>query len=473
MLKAGDSNQSLGLDSAWALWVTVLFYAIDLRLTPPNKGDGNLDTDPYQSLGMIILAGILVLSNAFFVLSEFALVKVRRSRLEELVKQNNQVARLALKMTHSLDSYLSATQLGITLSSLGLGWVGNHITSLLLQGLEGLAGKMHLVDSLSLLISFSLVTLLHVILGEIVPKSIAIARSETACLAVARPLYVFWVLFYPVIRFFDLASASLLKVMRVEAHNEAHSDEELKIIVGESLKGGFLDSIEGEIIKNAVDFSDTLAREVMTPRKDLICLDKSLDYEKNLEIIVSPPHHSRYPYSDGSKDKILGIIYTRDLLAACIKSSCKPLCFDQFVKKMLVVPESASISQILTKMTKKGVDAALVIDEYGGTAGLITAEDIMHEIMGNIIVDSVAVDELKKIDDKSYEVDGKLELERIEELFSFDYEEDFMQVTIGGYVLNLFGDMPSAGDKISDALCQYEVLSIDENRIKRLKITLL
>ncbi|WP_181881881.1 hemolysin family protein [Helicobacter sp. MIT 14-3879] len=422
---------------------------------------------------MVILAFILILLNAFFVLSEFALVKVRRSRLEELVKQNNQTAKLALKMSYSLDSYLSATQLGITLSSLALGWVGNHITALVLRGMNGIfMAHIQFVDTISLLISFSLVTLLHVILGEIVPKSIAIAKSERACLTIARPLHAFWILFYPVIKFFDFASALFLKILKVEAHTEAHSDEELKIIVGESLKGGFLDSIEGEIIKNAVDFSDTLAREIMTPRKDMICLDKTFEYEKNINILISEPHHTRYPYCEGSKDKILGIIHIRDILAASIKNDYKSVIFDNFVKKMLVVPESASISQILLKMNKKKVDTALVIDEYGGTAGMITAQDIMHEIMGNIIVDSTPIENLKKIDEKSYEVEGKVELERIEELFKIEYDENLMQVTIGGYVLNLFGDMPNVGDKISDSMCQYEVLSIEEHRIKKLKITL-
>ncbi|STQ85621.1 HlyC/CorC family transporter [Helicobacter muridarum] len=433
-----------------------------------------MDTDPYQSLGMVILAFILILLNAFFVLSEFALVKIRRSKLEELVKQNNQTAKLALKMSHSLDSYLSATQLGITLSSLALGWVGNHITALILHSLAGVfSNNQDIINAMSLLISFSLVTLLHVILGEIVPKSIAIARSEQACLAIARPLYMFWAIFYPVIKFFDFASAMFLKLLKVEAHHEAHSDEELKIIVGESLKGGYLDSIEGEIIKNAVDFSDTLAREIMTPRKNMICLDKTFDYQKNIDIITSPPYHTRYPYCEGSKDKILGIIHIRDIISVSIKNNNQSAPFDSLVKKMLVVPESASISQIMLKMNKKKVDTALVIDEYGGTAGMITAEDIMHEIMGNIIVGPTPADELKKIDDKSYEVDGKIELEKIEELFKFEYEEYFMQVTIGGYVLNLFGDMPNVGDKISDSLCQYEVLSVEEHRIKKLKITLL
>ncbi len=432
-----------------------------------------MDTDSYQSFTMILLAFILILLNAFFVLSEFAMVKVRRSRLEELVKQNNQVAKLALKMSYSLDSYLSATQLGITLSSLALGWVGNYVTSFILHGMHVIfVANAQILDTISLVISFSLVTLLHVILGEIVPKSVAIAKSEIAFLAIARPLYLFWLIFFPVIKFFDFASSLFLKILKVQAHSEAHSDEELKIIVGESLKGGFLDSIEGEIIKNAVDFSDTLAREIMTPRKDMICLDKTLSYEKNIETIISEPNHTRYPYCNGSKDEILGIIHIRDVLASNIKNDYKPMEFDSFVRKMLIVPESASISQILVKMNKKKVDTALVIDEYGGTAGMITAQDIMHEVMGNIVMDTKEDYDFKKIEDKVYEVDGKVDLEKIESTFGFEYDEELIQVTIGGYVLNLFGDMPNIGDVISDTKCQYEVLAIEDTRIKKVKITL-
>ncbi|MDY5185165.1 hemolysin family protein [Helicobacter trogontum] len=432
-----------------------------------------MDTDGYHSIGMVLLAFILILLNAFFVLSEFAMVKVRKSRLEELVKQNNQIARLALKMSNSLDSYLSATQLGITLSSLALGWVGNHITALILYGMHAVfQAHTQLLDTVSLLISFSLVTLLHVILGEIVPKSIAIAKSEAAFLAIARPLYFFWLIFFPVIKFFDFASSMFLKLLKVQAHSEAHSDEELKIIVGESLKGGFLDSIEGEIIKNAVDFSDTLAREIMTPRKDMICLDKTLSYEKNIEIIVTGPNHTRYPYCNGSKDNVIGVIHIRDVLAANIKNNYQPINFDTFAKKMLIVPESASISQILVKMNKKKIDTALVIDEYGGTAGMITSQDIMHEIMGSIVMDTKEDADYKKIDEKTYEFDGKVDLEKVEGIFGFEYDGEFMQVTIGGYVLTLFGDMPNIGDMISDEKCQYEVLEIEETRIKRVKITL-
>ncbi len=194
--------------------------------------------------------------------------------------------------------------------------------------------------------------------------------------------------------------------------------------------------------------------------------------KKIIETIISGPNHTRYPYCNGSKDNVIGVIHIRDVLAANIKNNYQPISFDSFAKKMLIVPESASISQILLKMNKKKVDTALVIDEYGGTAGMITSQDIMHEIMGSIVMDTKENADYKKLDDKTYEFDGKVDLEKVESIFGFEYDEEFMQVTIGGYVLTLFGDMPNIGDIISDEKCQYEVLEIEETRIKRVKITL-
>lgn len=425
--------------------------------------------DPYHSVGMVILAIILVLLNAFFVLSEFAIVKVRRSKLEELGKQGGSSVKLAIKISQSLDSYLSATQLGITLSSIALGWVGDSLSKIIFRGLEIFVDNPSLLSTVSLVVSFCLVTFLHVILGEIVPKSIAIAKSESAALAVVRPLYVFYVIFYPVIKLFDYFASLFLKLLQVKENNDAHSDEELKIIVGESLRGGFLDSIEGEIIKNAVDFSDTVAREIMIPRKDMICLDKMKSYEDNINVLVS--HNLiKYPYCDGSKDKMIGMVHIHDLFISKIRDDMSMANFDSIVKDMIIVSEKASISKILIKMHEKKNYSALVVDEYGGTAGLVTMEDILREVLGNI--DGSKNHQIKKIGENSYEVNGMMELEDLQELLNLTSGEDSDQVTVGGYVLNLFGNLPKVNDSISDGECVYTILAIEEARVKKLKITL-
>ncbi len=429
--------------------------------------------DPSESILMLMVAFLLVLLNAFFVLSEFALVKVRKTRLEELVKIGNSSAKLALKMSQRLDTYLSATQLGITLSSLALGWVGEPAIAKLLAVLfesMDLRENSIFIHSMSVVIAFLSITFLHVVLGEIVPKSLAIAKSEKAALFAARPLHVFWVVFYPVVRLFDVIAHFFLKKVGInpKEHDGTHSEEELKIIVGESLREGIIDSVEGEIIKNAVDFSDTSAKEIMTPRKDMVCLDEENSYEENIDIVLKG-HFTRYPYCKGSKDNIIGMVHIRDLLSRSIFTP-KMHDFKQIVRKMIIVPESASISQILIKMKKEQIHTALVIDEYGGTAGLLTMEDIIEEIMGEISDEyDLKQEGVNKLEEGVFELEGMLDLESVEEVLHIEFDKECEQVTLGGYVFSLLERMPMEGDTIVSHGYAFEVLSVDGARIKRLK----
>ncbi|GAA6970888.1 hemolysin family protein [Helicobacter pylori] len=429
--------------------------------------------DPSESILMLMVAFLLVLLNAFFVLSEFALVKVRKTRLEELVKIGNSNAKLALKMSQRLDTYLSATQLGITLSSLALGWVGEPAIAKLLAALFesiNLRENPIFIHSVSVAIAFLSITFLHVVLGEIVPKSLAIAKSEKAALFAARPLHVFWVVFYPVVRLFDVIAHFFLKKVGInpKEHDGTHSEEELKIIVGESLREGIIDSVEGEIIKNAVDFSDTSAKEIMTPRKDMVCLDEENSYEENIDIVLKS-RFTRYPYCKGSKDNIIGMVHIRDLLSRSIFTP-EMHDFKQIVRKMIIVPESASISQILIKMKKEQIHTALVIDEYGGTAGLLTMEDIIEEIMGEISDEyDLKQEGVNKLEEGVFELEGMLDLESVEEVLHIEFDKECEQVTLGGYVFSLLERMPMEGDTIISHGYLFEVLSVDGARIKRLK----
>lgn len=430
--------------------------------------------DPYSSALMFIIALSLVFLNAFFVLSEFAIVKVRKSKLEELVKNDVKNASLALKITHSLDTYLSATQLGITFASLALGWVSENafVKILLIPFAYILADSPFLAHSIAAMIAFIIVTLLHVVLGELVPKSIAIAKTESIVLFIAKPLYLFWFIFSPLVRLFDLLATCVLRIIGIRSVKDgdlAHSEEELKIIVGESLKGGYIDSIEGEIIRNAVDFSDTLAREIMTPRKDMICLNAQDDYNKNIELVLKT-NHTRYPYYQDSKDNILGMIHIRDLFENAIKGGDQNL--SKLVRNMIIVPETAHISEILNTMNRQQVHTALVVDEYGGTSGLLTMEDIIEEIMGDISDEhDLKNEDIKQIDAQTYEFDGKLDLESIEEMLNMTFSNSNDHITIGGYVFGLFGRLPMVKDTINDECCEFEVLEMDGARIKKLKLT--
>ncbi|STP12272.1 integral membrane protein [Helicobacter mustelae] len=429
--------------------------------------------DPYHSVLMLFVTVLLVFLNGFFVLSEFAMVKVRKTRLEELVKAKAINAGLALKIIGNLDTYLSATQLGITFSSLALGWIGEPAIAQLLNVLfiDFFGNNGILLHTLSFAITFVFITLLHVVLGEIVPKSIAIAKAERCALIVARPLHYFWVVFYPIIWLFDRLAGFFLRrfgVKQAKEHESVHSEEELKIIVGESLKEGLIDSIEGEIIKNAVDFSDTTAKEIMTPRKDMICLDAEKSYEENIQTVLET-RHTRYPYYEGSKDNILGMIHIRDLLKNTL--TCKKADLKSILREMIIVPETVSIAQVLSKMNKEQRHTALVVDEYGGTAGLLTMEDIIEEIMGDIADEyDERIEEHYKIDEDTYVFDGMMDLESIEEICDIAFDDSCDQVTIGGYVFSLLGRLPVVGDVIKDSNCKFEVCEMDGARIKKLKL---
>lgn len=425
-----------------------------------------MDTD--SSGLMLILAFVFVLLNAFFVLSEFAIVKIRKSKLEELSKDGVKNAKMAYEITNSLDSYLSATQLGITISSLALGWIGEPAVAMLIEKpinsiFEANATVIH---SISFIISFTFITLLHVVLGELVPKSVAIATPEKSVLFVAKPLHAFWVIFKPFIAVFDFLAGGILKLIGIRPAGEseiAHSEEEIKIIVAESLKGGVLDSIETQIIKNAVDFSDTVAKEIMTPRKQMICLNAQKSYEENYKKVIESKY-TRFPYIDGSKDSVLGMIHIRDILQSDKKD------FNKIVRKILIVPENSSIASILSMMNKERISAALVIDEYGGTSGLITMEDIIEEVLGDINDEHDESEvKFKSIKDGIYELVGTYEIEDFEEITGVDFDDDIEEITIGGYVFNLIGRLPKAGDKTEDENFIYEVLKMDGNIIQTLK----
>ncbi|WP_299186283.1 hemolysin family protein [uncultured Campylobacter sp.] len=419
---------------------------------------------------MLVLAFVFIFMNAFFVLSEFSIVKIRKSRLEELIKDKIPNAQLAFKISNSLDTYLSATQLGITISSLALGWIGEPAVARLIElplkafGVGGVA-----IHTIAFIVSFTLVTLFHVVLGELVPKSIAIAKTEKVVLFIAKPLHLFWILFFPIIKAFDFIAAVSLKIIGVKPAKESElalSDEEIKIIASESLKGGVLDSLETEIIKNAVDFSDTVAKEIMTPRRDLICLNKQVSYEENYDTVLQS-RFTRFPYIDGSKDNVLGLIHIRDIIQQKGERS-----FDKIVRKLIIVPENSPISKILPMMNKQRIFAALVIDEYGGTAGFLTMEDIIEEIFGDINDEHDGkMQNFKRIDENTFEFRGRFEIEGVEEVMGIDFDEETEQLTIGGYVFNLFGSLPEIGDKISDENCDYEVLRMDGTRVSLVKVT--
>ncbi len=419
---------------------------------------------------------ILVLFNAFFVVSEFAIVKIRRTKLEELVGNGNKRAAIALKITEHLDSYLSAIQLGITLASLGLGWVGEPAVAKLFEDLMGglFQDNPILLHSVSFGVAFGLITLLHVVLGELIPKSLAIQKTEAFVLHIAYPLYTFKRIFYPFIWILDTLTLKILHLMGVEPAKEedmAHSEEEIKLIVNASQKGGVIDDTERDIIQNAISFSEIFAHEVMIPRQDMQCLYLDDNFDDVMSL-VKRTKHTRYPLCNKDKDNIVGMIHIRDLLEHAQENLEKGR-LNKIARQILFVPENQSISEVLHLMMRKHTHVAVVVDEYGGTAGMLSMEDILEELVGEIMDehDINEVEEIHKINDCICEFDGKVLVEDAYDCMCLPHCER-EESTIGGYVFTLLGRAPKIGDKVEDEYCIYEVVSAGKMRVKRVKMTL-
>ncbi len=432
---------------------------------------------PYYAYVLnLMLVLILVLANAFFVVSEFSIVKIRKTKLTEWAQNGNKRAKMALKLTSDLDRYLSATQLGITLASLGLGWVGEPAVSKLLEALFGtfLSGNPVLLHSLSFGIAFSLITLFHVVLGELLPKSLAIQKTETFVLFIAYPLYIFNRVFSPFIWIFDHLTLKILSWIGVQPASEsdlAHSEEEIKLIVDASQKGGIIDDTESEIIQNAICFSETCAHEIMIPRQDMKCIDAHADYHEALNFIKQS-QHTRYPLCEKDRDDIVGMIHIRDLLESEDVKDEEGLLL-RLKRPVLFVPENKSISAILNQMMRTRTHVAVVVDEYGGTAGMLSMEDILEELVGDIMDehDVCNAEPMQKINDTEFEFEGITLLEDAFDFMDLPFNEH-EESTIGGYVFAQLGRVPKAGDEVEDEQASYKVLSVKKMRITRVKLTI-
>lgn len=431
-------------------------------------------TPVYMYVINILLVLFLVFANAFFVVSEFSIVKIRRSKLEELAHQGKKRAKIALKINDRLNTYLSAIQLGITIASLGLGWIGEPAVSKLLEQCFNtwLSDNPVLLHSLSFGIAFTFITLLHVVLGELVPKSLAIQDTERYVLLIAPALYTFNRIFAPFIWIFDHVSIWILKIMGFRQATEdenAHSEEEIKIIIDASQRGGIIDETESEIIQNAIDFSEICACEVMVPRQDMKCLFTNDSFEDALKFIKEH-NHNRFPICDKDRDHVVGMIHIRDFLEHGAERNTTDF-LNKIKREILFVPENKSISEILQEMMGKHIHLAIVVDEYGGTAGMLTMEDILEELVGDIWDehDTSCAEPIKKVNETMCEVEGGYLIEDAFEcmdLPKIEHEES----TVGGYVFGLLGQVAKVGDKTEDEYCHYEVMSVDNMRITRIKI---
>jgi len=419
----------------------------------------------------IIIVFLLVFMNGFFVATEFAMVKVRKSRIQTLVFEGNRNAKHILKVVKDLNSYLSACQLGITLASLGLGWVGEPAVSDMLMPLFNLFYMPEsAIHSISFILAFSIITGFHIVLGELVPKSLAIINTEKIAMYTALPLIMFYKLTYPIMWAFNSSTKLVLNIFgisQVEEHEAAHTDEEIKLLVEDSYKHGLIDKTELTFVDNIFDFSEKAVREVMMPRTDMACvfIEDSFD---DIIAFTLKEHLTRYPVCKDSKDNVLGFIHIKDLYKQKIEGNNQNI--EGIIREIKFVPESLSISELFKVFQKEKAQIAIIIDEYGGTSGLITIEDILEEIVGEIQDEFDEEDsEITKTEDDNYIVDGKLILEDINELLKTNIESENVD-TIGGWVYSQLTSYPQVNDKVTYDNYEFIVLKCNRKRISKVLI---
>lgn len=429
-------------------------------------------SDPLPLVLNVVLILALVLLNGFFVAAEFALVKVRSSRLEALAQEGHRMAKLARAVTGNLNAYLSACQLGITLASLGLGWVGEPAIADMLKPLFAKMGLGEVyLHSVSFVIAFSLITSLHITLGEQFPKTYAIRKSEPVTLWSAVPLLVFYKVMYPFIWFLNGVSNWMLRKSGVEPTNEhesAHTEEEIRLMVKESHESGYIDQTEMALVDSIFEFTETIAREIMIPRTEMECLHAQQPFADNMEIALKSMR-TRYPVCDPDKDNIIGFVHIKDLLKPREMPGGDNL--RSLVRPIIKVPESMQISQLLKLMQKRKVQMALLIDEYGGTSGLVTLEDILEEIVGEIHDEfDQERPSIEKKDESTYSIDGRMLIEDVNARFGLDIETPDYD-TIGGWVYAQVEMPPRKHQKVSyNGLYDFVIEETEHMRISRILV---
>jgi CBS domain containing-hemolysin-like protein len=412
-----------------------------------------------------------VLANAFFVAAEFALVGARRTRLDEMARGGDGKARLARRAVQSLDRYISATQLGITLASLGLGWIGEPALAGLIEGgFSWLPTTFAVIAThgVASVIAFSIITILHIILGELVPKALALLYPEVVSSWVAAPLIGFaWIMAWPIALLNGTANR-LLRVMRISPpgeHERLHSPEEIRMLVEQSTEGGSLLKEDARLLEGVFEFSEKTAQEVMTPRTQMVALDSALSVEEAADQ-VAVARRSRYPVYTESLDEIVGVVHAKDILTALRARPRETV--REIMRPPLFVPGTREVEDVLADMKRLKTHLAVVLDEYGGTAGLVTMEDLLEEIVGPIY-DEYDPQDRPGTADGAARLDGAMPITE----FNSQYDavlDDADYTTIGGYVFGQLGRLPRPGDRVTVGPHTFEVVEMDGRRVKSLRL---
>ncbi|UAS53218.2 hemolysin family protein [Staphylococcus pseudintermedius] len=422
--------------------------------------------DSTTILYLFIFFALIALTTVF-VGSEFALVKVRASRVEQLIAEGNGNARVVKKMISNLDYYLSACQLGITVTSLGLGWLGEPLFERILHPvIELLNIPDALVMTVSIVVAFTVVTYIHVVIGELAPKSLAIQYTDRIALLYARPLYYFGLIMKPLIWLMNGSARFIIRIFGADpnASNEAMSEEELKIIMNNSYHGGEINQTELAYMQNIFSFDERHAKDIMVPRTQMITLNEPFNVDELLETIKEH-QFTRYPITeDGDKDHIKGFINVKEFLTEY--ASGVPIKISNYIHELPMISETTRISDALVRMQREHVHISLIIDEYGGTAGILTMEDILEEIVGEIRdeFDDDEVNDIVKLDEQTYQINGRVLLSDLEEMFGIVFEDSEDIDTIGGWLQAQNTDLEQ-DDFVDTAHDRWVISEIENHQI--------
>lgn len=425
-----------------------------------------------DSIGFnLALVALLIFLTAFFVATEFAIIRIRPSRVNQLVVEGRKGSLAVQKVTSNLDGYLSACQLGITITALGLGWLGEPTMEKLLHPVFH---QFHLNDSLasllSFLIAFLIVTYLHVVVGELAPKSWAIQKAEFISFLVAKPIIWFHRILYPFIWVLNGSANALIRLFGLRAvseHENAHSEEEIQIILSESLQSGKINNTEYGYVSRIFAFDEMVAREIMVPRTDMVCLYTNHSREENLAVIQKE-QYTRFPVATESKDNIVGMINTKQLFLTYQED--KEFNFKDLIHPVVSVPESIPVKQLLKRMQLERVHIAILVDEYGGTSGLITIEDILEEIVGEIRdeFDEDERREIEKLEENCYLLDGKVSLDELGQLSSHNFDNEDTD-TVGGWLYTRL-QSPKVGVQHDYENLTFIIREATKNRIRKVEL---
>ncbi len=413
----------------------------------------------------ILLTVFLVLLNGFFVAAEFAIVKVRSSQIELRAQTGNTMAKMAQNMLTHLDAYLSATQLGITLASLGLGWIGESVVSKIVINIMhffGFTGNAELAHTIALPISFAIITVLHIVFGELAPKSLAIQRSESTALAVAYPLRFFYILFKPFIWLLNGLANMVLRSLGIQAVHgaEVHSAEELRLLFEQSAEGGVLQDSHHELIENVFQFNERMVKQILVPRTKMVAIDVSISEDELMDIIFNEGY-SRLPVYNNNIDNIVGILYVKDILS--IIRQGKAIDIESLMRPAYFVPETKKINRLLKQFQRRHLHMAIATDEFGGVSGIVTIEDIIEELVGEI---QDEYDEeapiVERLSDYEFKVNGSASIGDANDFLPYRLPEGEDYETVGGLMNVIYGQIPENLNEIT-TFNEYDVRILEKS----------